>query len=354
MKQRDAALDFVRLVAAVMIVVFHFNSMFAPTGDVSAGPLRYANGSFGNFGVALFFLLSGYALMLRYGQACPLKTFYKKRFLSIYPLYWLCFFSLFLYSDILHGNLPAGVPGWSIIWSVLALDGYLAGVVPTFYLLGEWFVGCIVLLYLVFPLLRAALLRAVRPAVCVTLALWAVWLAFYPGPFAREHDFITCIPIFMAGMVLAHTRAACACLAGAPGGAPRAGAGAVGGRGRGGAGAFCAPAFAAGGVRPFAGRGRVFAAARPGPRAAKRGIPRYPASGGRGLCCVSHPPCAVVYCVPAAGGAAAHAAAGVFAVRRIPCGHVFRGHFAQHGVGPRAGVLAVARQAARHLTSGRK
>lgn len=207
MKQRDDALDFVRLVAAVMIVVFHFNSMFAPKGDVSAGPLRYANGSFGNFGVALFFLLSGYALMLRYGQACPLKTFYKKRFLSIYPLYWLCFFSLFLYSDILHGNLPAGVPGWSIIWSVLALDGYLAGVVPTFYLLGEWFVGCIVLLYLVFPLLRAALLRAVRPAVCVTLALWAVWLAFYPAPFAREHDFITCIPIFMAGMVLAHTRA---------------------------------------------------------------------------------------------------------------------------------------------------
>ena len=87
MKQRDDALDFVRLVAAVMIVVFHFNSMFAPKGDVSAGPLRYANGSFGNFGVALFFLLSGYALMLRYGQACPLKTFYKKRFLSIYPLY---------------------------------------------------------------------------------------------------------------------------------------------------------------------------------------------------------------------------------------------------------------------------
>ena len=182
MKQRDDALDLVRLVAAVMIVVFHFNSMFAPKGDVSAGPLRYANGSFGNFGVALFFLLSGYALMLRYGEACPLKAFYKRRFFSIYPLYWLCFFSLFFYSDILHGNLPAGVPGWSIIWSVLALDGYLAGVVPTFYLLGEWFVGCIVLLYLVFPLLRAALRRAARLSVCVVLAVWAVWLAFYPGP----------------------------------------------------------------------------------------------------------------------------------------------------------------------------
>ena len=36
MKQRDDALDLVRLVAAVMIVVFHFNSMFAPKGDVSA------------------------------------------------------------------------------------------------------------------------------------------------------------------------------------------------------------------------------------------------------------------------------------------------------------------------------
>ena len=173
MKQRDDALDLVRLVAAVMIVVFHFNSMFAPKGDVSAGPLRYANGSFGNFGVALFFLLSGYALMLRYGEACPLKAFYKRRFLSIYPLYWLCFFSLFLYSDILHGNLPAGVPGWSIIWSVLALDGYLAGVVPTFYLLGEWFVGCIVLLYLVFPLLRVAL-PLTRPRALLLCAVYLV------------------------------------------------------------------------------------------------------------------------------------------------------------------------------------
>lgn len=206
-KKRDDALDFVRLVAAVMIVVFHFNSMFAPKGDVSAGPLRYANGSFGNFGVALFFLLSGYALMLRYGENCPLGSFYKKRFLSIYPLYWLCFFSLFFYSDILHGNLPAGVPKWSIVWSFLAMDGYLSGVLPTFYLLGEWFVGCIVLLYLVFPVLRAGLRAAPRLMVCGTLAAWCVWLAVYPGPFAREHDFITCIPVFLAGMVLAYTGA---------------------------------------------------------------------------------------------------------------------------------------------------
>ena len=207
MTKRDNALDFVRLVAAVMIVVFHFNSMFAPKGDVSAGPLRYANGSFGNFGVALFFLLSGYALMLRYGENCPLGSFYKKRFLSIYPLYWICFFSLFFYSDILHGNMPAGVPKWSIVWSVLAMDGYLSGVLPTFYLLGEWFVGCIVLLYLIFPLLRAGLRARPRLMVCGTLAAWCVWLAVYPGPFAREHDFITCIPVFMAGMVLAYTGA---------------------------------------------------------------------------------------------------------------------------------------------------
>ena len=226
------------------------------------------------------------------------------------------------------------MPGWSIIWSVLALDGYLAGVVPTFYLLGEWFVGCIVLLYLVFPLLRAALLRAVRPAVCVTLALWAVWLAFYPGPFAREHDFITCIPIFMAGMVLAHTRAVHV-----PAWPVRLGARRVQVR----------ALWAAGAVAAL-----VLFVPLPLPQEVcdlLLGVAAFLLlhALGRAL-----PKGAYRVIRPLAGAAAGHAAAGVVAVRRIPCGPVCRGHFAQHGVGPRAGVLAAARQAARHLTSGRK
>lgn len=348
MKQRDDALDLVRLVAAVMIVVFHFNSMFAPKGDVSAGPLRYANGSFGNFGVALFFLLSGYALMLRYGEACPLKAFYKRRFFSIYPLYWLCFFSLFLYSDILHGNLPAGVPGWSIIWSVLALDGYLAGVVPTFYLLGEWFVGCIVLLYLVFPLLRAALRRAGAPfrvrgagcvgrvagvlsgALCARARFYHLHPHFHGGHGAGAHRGSTGSDMARAAL----RRAKCFC------------ASAVGGRVCGGGSVLCAAASAAGGVRPFAGRSCVSFAARSGPRAAEGGVPCYPASGRCGVCGVPHPPCAFVYRIPAACGAAAYEAAGLFAVRCVFGGDICRGHPAERCVGPCAGPAAPARREA--------
>ena len=341
MKQRDDALDLVRLVAAVMIVVFHFNSMFAPKGDVSAGPLRYANGSFGNFGVALFFLLSGYALMLRYGEACPLKAFTNGGFFSIYPLYWLCFFSLFFYSDILHGNLPPGVPGWSIIWSVLALDGYLAGVVPTFYLLGEWFVGCIVLFVSGVP--AAARGAAARGAlsVCAVLAVGPCGWRFIRGPLRASTILSPASPFswrawcwrtqgqYRLDMARAALRRA-KCFV-----RPLWAAGFVAA-----AVLFWPPAPAAGGVRPFAGRSCVSFAARPGPRAAEGGVPCYPASGRCGVCGVPHPPCAFVYRIPAACGAAAYEAAGLFAVRCVFGGDICRGHPAERCVGPCAGPLA--------------
>ena len=50
----------------------------------------------------------------------------------------------------MHGN-NADIPRWRVIFSVLGLDGYLAPVTVTFYKIGEWFLGVILILYLVFP-----------------------------------------------------------------------------------------------------------------------------------------------------------------------------------------------------------
>ena len=88
-----------------------------------------------------------------------LKEYVIKRFVKVLIPYYLVSIFVFMGKMILdHGNAFAEkeVPLWSVLLTALGLDGYLAEYgVPTYHLgVGEWFVGCLVLMYLVFPLLR--------------------------------------------------------------------------------------------------------------------------------------------------------------------------------------------------------
>ena len=44
------------------------------------------------------------------------------------------------------------VPLRAFVWTLLGLDGYLNSIVPTFTMVGEWFLGAIIIVYLLFPL----------------------------------------------------------------------------------------------------------------------------------------------------------------------------------------------------------
>jgi len=56
------------------------------------------------------------------------------------------FFSLFVYGEVLHGN-NASVPKWKLIFSIIGVDGYMQQFTSTFYKIGEWFLGCLLILY---------------------------------------------------------------------------------------------------------------------------------------------------------------------------------------------------------------
>jgi hypothetical protein len=52
-------------------------------------------------------------------------------------------------------GVAVGVPAWRLILTAVGVDGLLfAQGVPTFYQVGEWFLGCIIGTYLLFPLLH--------------------------------------------------------------------------------------------------------------------------------------------------------------------------------------------------------
>ena len=102
---------------------------------------------------------------------------------------------------MLHGN-NADIPRWRVIFSLLGLDGYLTPVTVTFYKIGEWFLGVILILYLVFPLLLWCIetpLRRRALAVCMA-ALAIVWPLICPAPWAAGHTVLGRLPAFALGV----------------------------------------------------------------------------------------------------------------------------------------------------------
>ena len=89
-------------------------------------------------------------------EKLDLKEFYWKRCKSIFPMFWIAFIIANVYLFLRQGGIVAAqAPKYSVLLSVIGMDGYLSNAgIPTFYTLGEWFLGFILLFYAVFPLLR--------------------------------------------------------------------------------------------------------------------------------------------------------------------------------------------------------
>lgn len=108
--------------------------------------------SLGDYGVNLFFFISGAALA--YTRSGSWGSYYRKRAKSLFPMYWIALFCATSIEFIIHRGIGFG-ENWEIIISALGLDGYfmlMGWDGYHFYQVGEWFLGCIILIYLFFPI----------------------------------------------------------------------------------------------------------------------------------------------------------------------------------------------------------
>lgn len=89
-RPRYAALDGLRFLAAALVVAFHYTARVTPAwpepiAQVAPGLVRLTK--FGYFGVDLFFVISGFViLMSAWGR--PLPSFVGSRISRLYPAYW--------------------------------------------------------------------------------------------------------------------------------------------------------------------------------------------------------------------------------------------------------------------------
>ena len=126
-------------------------------GDLTIRP----NMHFAMIACGLFILISGATITFTNNNRDikPIE-FYKKRLMRVLIPFYIAYFIYFIIKVISLKNIHiyGGVPKWRIIFTILGMDEYLnACGVKTFSLgVGEWFLGCIIFCYLIYPFLYKA------------------------------------------------------------------------------------------------------------------------------------------------------------------------------------------------------
>ena len=181
MKKRIGYLDIIRLFACFCVITVHFNASIS--GYDIYGAFHYSNSLIpnewfgvylGTLGVGLFFLISGVALEYSNPKVEDWRQFYKKRFLSIYPGFWIAFIISLIITFWKEHTLP-NAPLWHLFVSFAGFDGYAMSMGfqgSGFYQVGEWFLGCIILIYAIYPLLSYLLHRWPIPFLTVYSIGW--------------------------------------------------------------------------------------------------------------------------------------------------------------------------------------
>lgn len=153
------------------------------------------------FGLSLFFFVSGFALYYSHDgieTATDLLTFWKKRVIRIYPLYWLALISFFVL-EYYHVGMGVDISLSGMLIQLLGLQSLLA---PRFInpVSITWFVGVILIFYLIYPLI----VYSSRDGALLILASCAVLLPFVAVRLAFDiidFRFFMYYGIFVAGIL---------------------------------------------------------------------------------------------------------------------------------------------------------
>lgn len=205
---------FIRAVCTLGIACFHF-CCYANSSLHQL--MLFANGYFGEILVTVFFVLSGFVLFYNHPTVSDTKVFYKKRWKSIFPAFYLSYAFFYLINVFTTKSIfyLSDIAPRKIVYSLMGMDGYFLELPfsqfsPNWYLVGEWFLGALIILYLLYPLL-CRLFRTKQSAY-LAMVIATVLFAFqaYTKCFLVNgfRNIIGCLFSFLMGMVFVQSRKA--------------------------------------------------------------------------------------------------------------------------------------------------
>ncbi len=148
----------------------------------------------GSCGVDIFLLLSGAGLYFSFSKNPNLPSFWRKRFLRVFPSSFIVALIISCFSGI--SNI------WIFLARITFLDFYVCKAQdPVF-----WYVSAILLLYLLFPLFFRIIKKyrywGLTLIIVISLIITAFVFFLLPGMFYQWEVLLARIPVFATGIVL--------------------------------------------------------------------------------------------------------------------------------------------------------
>lgn len=163
-------------------------------------------------GVAVFFILSGAGLAYSTAENFDIRRFYKKRFIRVLIPFYITYISYFIYKVITTSSFTSFFPpetsSWKIIFTFFGMDEWISQHgIHTFSLgIGEWFLGALLLLYLLFPLLRFLMKKNSRLFFVGSTCIYLLLLFYYPFSTPVHVNLLIKGYDFILGMLLGYTK----------------------------------------------------------------------------------------------------------------------------------------------------
>ena len=161
-------IDGLRVLGTIAVFVYHLNDQLITLNENYGVPLSPAvilptkafGIGLGQAAVALFFVISGFVLMYTTSDSrLDVSRYAKRRILDIFPFFYSAYIVAFFIVALAGIRLIQGpLSAWKLIFTIFGLDGYLScypsPFSPNWYLVGEWYLGCLILLYCFFPFIH--------------------------------------------------------------------------------------------------------------------------------------------------------------------------------------------------------
>ena len=219
LKGRFIFIDLIKIISIFIIFVTHYlmdigiiNHMFSV--DRLYSFIDRPNIHLGMLSCSMFIICSGFGLSAfaekKYNSEIKkenLCKFYTSRLIRVLIPFYVTYFIYYILRIINQKNIFifGGVPKWRIIFTILGIDEYIsANGIRTFTLgIGEWYLGCLILCYLFFPLIYN-LTKKMPKATLTLMTIYFVLTPFFINNFVivPHMNFLTQIYNFYLGILL--------------------------------------------------------------------------------------------------------------------------------------------------------
>lgn len=170
--------DLLRIVAIFLVIIAHIGQKHSISIlNCACGVQDFYFVSFGGIGVTIFLIVSGAALRLSNSQVISYKKFIIKRLCRIYPAYW-CSLIIILLGSAVKSHMLTLNP-MDLILSVTAMyafAGEWGGPINS----SSWFIGLIIILYMIYPFV-AHIIRTHCHIALLSLLIVSIWSRWFFG-----------------------------------------------------------------------------------------------------------------------------------------------------------------------------